>query len=157
MHKLRMLLSSKLVLSLLVTIAIILTIILVPALTAKAVEVSIQNLPSQMVSGVYSFYAQININTNEQIPIIDIRLDVAGPTIVYAVFNANGTITSQSGQFVSIVPVVTAPYGYGYGYGYGYAHRYEAEGKEADEEQEKVVGATRAGAILPPPDPRGKT
>jgi len=90
----------------------------------KAVDVSLPNLPSVMYSGTtYSFYAQVDINSNEQIPITNFRLDITGPTTVYAVFNVNGTITSQSGQFVSITPVVVPYYDYSFGYGYGYGYK----------------------------------
>ncbi len=90
----------------------------------KAVEVSLPTLPSTMyTSSLYSFYAQVDINTNESIPATSFRLDITGPTSAFVVFNLGGTITSQSSHFVSVTPVVVPYYGYSYGYGFGYGYQ----------------------------------
>jgi hypothetical protein len=70
----------------------------------------------------YSFYAQVDINTNEAIPITKLRLDISGPTSAWVEFSVDGSITSQSGHFTSITQVVSPFYGQGYGYGYGYGY-----------------------------------
>ncbi len=90
----------------------------------KAVEVSLPNLPSTMyTSSSYSFYAQVDINTNESIPATSFRLDITGPTSAFVVFNLDGTITSQSGHFTSVTQVVSPYYGYSYRFGYGYGYQ----------------------------------
>ena len=101
----------------------IVTMLLWSATPAKAVTLSLINLPTSMYRGTsYSFYAQVDINTNEAIPITKFRLDVSGPTPAWAEFNVNGSITDQSGHFTSITPVVLPFYGEGYRYGYGYGY-----------------------------------
>ena len=90
----------------------------------KSVDVTLPDLPTTMYTGhLYSFYAQVDINTNESIPIINLKLDIAGPTPAWVEFNANGTITNQSGHFVSVIPVGSSYYGYGYRYGSGYGYQ----------------------------------
>ncbi|MFC1979502.1 CARDB domain-containing protein [Chloroflexota bacterium] len=92
------------------------------AAPVKAVDVTLPNLPSSIYSGyLYNFYAQVDIDANEKIPMTSIRLDLSGPTPAWVVFNVIGTIISQSGHFVSIVPVASPFYGYGYRYGGGYS------------------------------------
>jgi len=77
-----------------------------------------------MYSGLpYSFYAQIDIGPNEQLPITNLRLDMFGATPAYAIFSVDGTITAQSGHFDIITPVVAPYFGYGYGYGSGYGYQ----------------------------------
>ena len=99
---------------------------------ARAVEVTMTVPSTMVVNRTYTFDAQVDINTNEAIPVTSLRIDITGPTAVYAVFNVAGTITDQSAgeNFSSITAVIqpyfgsSSRYGYGYGYrsvaGYGY-------------------------------------
>ncbi len=113
---------SKVILAVILTIAILAGLVI--ASPAHAVNVTLPDLPTTMYSGYpYPFYAQVDINTNEQIPITNLRLDISGPTPAYAIFNVDGTITAQSTHFASLTPVVTPYYGYGYGYAYGYGYQ----------------------------------
>jgi len=90
----------------------------------KAVEVSIQSMPSTFSQHTANaFFAQVKVNLNESIPISGLRIDIDGPTPIFAIFDINGTITSQSGQFVGITPVSVPYYGYGYRYGSGYGYQ----------------------------------
>jgi PGF-pre-PGF domain-containing protein len=103
------------------------------AVPTKAVEVSLPSLPTTMnTNSSYTFYAQVDINTDESIPATSLHLSITGPTNAFVDFAIDGTITSQSSQFTSITPLVipyyasTDRYAYGYGYqpppgvGYGY-------------------------------------
>ena len=61
----------------------------------KAVETTLVDLPSTMSRGsTYSFYAQVDINANEAIPITNLRLDINGPSPIWVEFDAAGNITS---------------------------------------------------------------
>ena len=104
-------------------IAVMLTGLVLPTLPVNAVSLSIVDFPYTMTqSDNDSFTSQITIDANERIPVDSIRLDLMGPTDAYAVFNTDGAITSQSGQFVSVVPQGTPNYNFGSlsasGYGY---------------------------------------
>lgn len=92
----------------------------------KAVDVTLPDLPSIMYRGyLHTFYAQVDINSNEQLPVTNLRIDITGGsgTTTYAVFNIDGSITEQSGHFYSITRVVSPYYSYGYRYGYGYGYQ----------------------------------
>ncbi len=90
----------------------------------KAVEATLPDLPTAMYSNsTYTFYAQVDINTNEAIPITKLRLDISGPTPAWVEFNADGSIISKSGHFQNITPVIIPYYDYNYRYGYGYGYQ----------------------------------
>jgi hypothetical protein len=91
--------------------------------------------PAKVVAGQnLGFHTQINIYTEEQVPIDYIRVDMSGAGSAYVKFNPNGHIIRQSGGF-SIEASYPAPgQGFGYcnngGYGYGYSveggyHQYD--------------------------------
>ncbi len=145
-------------------VAIALTLVLAVAgslwfaapLPVKAVSTTITSLPTTMYTGgQHSFYVQVDTAANEAIPILSLKVEIAGPTTAYAIFNVQGTITSQSGHFARVSRTV-APYwgygllraygygyqppplayreflhnwGYGYGYGYGYDSSYTTQTK----------------------------
>lgn len=107
-----------------VLIAAVLGGLFLSALPVKAVSLAFIDFPYTMTQGNNdSFTSQITIDTNERIPIDSIRLDLTGPTNAYAIFNPNGTITNQSGQFANIVQQGTPSYDYGSSSasGYGFA------------------------------------
>ena len=102
---------------------VILTGLVFPASRVKAVDVTIANLAPAMTSGSnYSFTSLVTINTNERIPITNLRLDLVGPTNYSVLFNPDGTISGPNGPFVSIVKQGSSNYDAGSrsGYGYGY-------------------------------------
>jgi len=59
---------------------------------------------------LYNFYAQVDINTNELIPIINLRVDISGLTPAWVEFKVDGSTTSRSGHFPSIILVVIPYY-----------------------------------------------
>ena len=109
-----------------VTIALVIAVVTLTGLfyspsSVNAVSVGITNLPATITSGTnLSFTTQVTINTNERIPIDSLRLDLTGPTNALVTFDANGTITGQSGQFVSIVRNNTPVNNFGFRSGSGY-------------------------------------
>jgi len=102
--------------------AVILAGLLWTSSPVKAIGVTLTLPPTVTAGNNYSFTSTVTINTNENVPINSLRLDLTGPTNAYAVFNPDGTITSQSSQF-AIAKQGNSTYAEGSrsGYGYGYS------------------------------------
>ncbi|MBM2831520.1 MAG: hypothetical protein HW414_572 [Dehalococcoidia bacterium] len=97
--------------------------------SVKAVNTTLPDFPTAVTRGTsITFTAQVDINTNELIPIVDLRVDITGPSPAFAVFNLDGAITSQSGHFVSIVPQVLPQFGFGYRSGTGFGSKNSVTG-----------------------------
>jgi transcriptional regulator with XRE-family HTH domain len=110
-----------------ISVSIFLTLTIIGALIrfstpAAAVNMQLINLPALMTTGTsYTFTAQVNIDSDERIPISNLSLALTGPTAGNVIFDPNGSISSQSPANLinSIIPQGTPTYNQGFGYGYG--------------------------------------
>jgi len=115
---------SKVAIAIVLVIALSLSLWFSSPTPVKAVELTIPSLPLLMYPGqVYGFFAQVDINTDEQIPINSMRLNINGPTPGWVEFAVDGNITASSDDIFSITPVIQPEYQYGYRYAYGYGYQ----------------------------------
>lgn len=123
MKRLKRILSNRVIQSVTMTLFILTGLVLFSAQNAGAIDVTIQNLSSSMCLGrTYVFYVQVDIESDEHVPITNLRLDISGPTSTFAEFDVDGTITANEGYVQSITPLSTPNYDYGYGYASGYGY-----------------------------------
>ncbi len=108
---------KKTLISVALTIAIVLILILSAPGTARAVQVTITGLDTPG-----SFDINVLIGPNESIPIQNLTLFIEGPTPVTATISPDGSSTSTP-AIVTSAYVAPVSYGYGPRYAYGYAYR----------------------------------
>lgn len=131
---------KKVVISLGVTIAIVLGIVLIPSQTS-ALDITVSGPSSVDKPAVVCFTATLTFQSGERIPISSLEAILTGATDVTIVFDTDGNVTNVTGDLdashvgASISRMEDYGYGYGYttgyegGYGYdfGYGYGYYAD------------------------------
>jgi|GEM_PF-2885649 len=130
---------KRVAISLGLTLAIVLSIILIPS-QASALSITVSGPTSVYKPNQICFTATLTFQSGEVIPISSLEAVITGATAVTIVFNTEGSVTSVTGDLsasqigASITRLDDISYGYGdrtgyensYGYDFGYGYGYYA-------------------------------
>ena len=126
---------KKVLISLVLTIAIVSAIILIPS-QASALDINVSGPTSVSKPAAICFTATLTFQSGESIPISSLQALITGATAVTITFDADGNVASVTGDLsssqlgASITRLDSISYGYGYqagyesGYGYDFGYGY---------------------------------